>query len=143
MLELKAPMLRKLYQDWDSRRRGRELPSRADFDPLDIKYCIGNLSLIDVAYDPLRFHFRIHASNVAQGMGYDLTGKDLDAMPDLEFRQMAADHYAEAIRTRLPVARYRDRQITGQRVWHCEALVLPLSADGKIVNMLMSGFVWF
>jgi hypothetical protein len=143
LLEIKTPMLRRLYLDWDARRRGREMPSRADFDPLDLKYCLGNLSLIDVAYDPLRFRFRIHASNVADGVGYDLTGKSLDIMPDLEYRRMASEHYAEAIETRRPVAKYRNRVVSTQRVWNCEALVLPLSADGKRVNMLMSGFVWY
>jgi len=143
LLELKTPMLRLLYQDWDAHRRGRELPARTDFDPLELKYCLGNLSLIDVAYDPLRFHFRIHASNVAQGMGFDLTGKSLDAMPDPEYRQIVHNHYAEVVHTRRPVAQYRDRQMTNQHVWSCEVLALPLSADGTLINMLMSGFVWY
>jgi hypothetical protein len=143
VLELKTPMLRQLYQDWDVRRRGREMPARADFDPLDLKYCIGKLSLVDVARDPLRFHFRIHASNVAQGMGFDLTGKSLDAMPDAEYRRLVTDHYVEVLETRLPVAKYRNRLMTDRHIWHCEVLVLPLSADGKTIDMLMSGFVWF
>jgi len=143
VLELKTPMLRQLYEDWDERRRGREMPARADFDPLDLKYCIGNLSLIDVAGDPPRFRFRIHASTVAGVMGFDLTGKNLDAMPDMEYRRMVADHYNEVLAVRGPVAKCRNRQMTDQHIWNCEVLVLPLSADGKTIDMLMSGFVWF
>jgi len=141
MLELKTPMLRQLYQDWDKRRGAREMPARADFDPLDLKYCIGNLSLIDVAHEPLRYRFRLHASTVAQSVGFDLTGKNLDAMPDLEYRRVVADHYAEVVAARLPVAKYRNRQMTDRHLWHCEVLVLPLSSDGKIIDMLMSGLV--
>lgn len=141
MLELKTPVLRQLYRDWEERRRGRELPARADFDPLDLKYCIGNLSLIDVAYNPLRFRFRLHASTVSQSMGFDLTGKSLDAMPDAEYRRIVAEHYGEVLATRRPVAKYRDREMTDQHIWNCEVLVLPLSSDGKTIDMLMSGFV--
>ena len=141
MLELKTPVLRQLYQDWDERRRGREMPARADFDPLDLKYCIGNLSLIDVAHEPLRYRFRLHASTVAQSIGFDLTGKDLDAMPDAEYRRIVADHYAEVLAARKPVAKYRHRQMTDQHIWSCEVLVLPLASDGKTIDMLMSGFV--
>jgi hypothetical protein len=141
VLELKTPVLRQLYQDWDARRRGREMPARADFDPLDLKYCIGHLSLIDVAGDPPRYRFRLHASTVAQSIGFDLTGKSLDAMPDAEYRRMVADHYNEVLAARKPVAKYRNRQMTDQHIWNCEVLVLPLSADGKTIDMLMSGFV--
>lgn len=141
MLELKTPVLRQLYQDWDARRRGREMPARADFDPLDLKYCMGKLSLIDVAHDPPRYRFRLHASSVAQSIGFDLTGKSLDAMPDAEYRRMVTDHYNEVLAARGPVAKYRNRQMTDQHIWHCEVLVLPLSADGKTIDMLMSGFV--
>ncbi len=141
MLELKTPVLRQLYSDWDQRRRGREMPARADFDPLDLKYCMGNLSLIDVAQNPPRYRFRLHASTVAQGMGFDLTGKSLDAMPDTEYRRMVTDHYDEVLAARKPVAKYRNRQMVDQRILYCEVLVLPLSADGKTIDMLMSGLV--
>jgi hypothetical protein len=143
VLELKTPMLQQLHRDWDARRRGRDLPARSDFDPLDLKYVVGNLSLIDVAHDPLRYRFRIHGSNVAQGMGFDLTGKSLDALPDRQYRQLVEEHFTEVVAGRRPVAKYRNRLMTDQRIWHCEVLVLPLSADGKTIDMLMSGFVWF
>jgi hypothetical protein len=51
------------------------------------------------------------------------------------------DHYNEVLAARGPVAKYRNRQMTDQHIWHCEVLVLPLSADGKTIDMLMSGFV--
>jgi hypothetical protein len=143
LLELKTPMLQQLHRDWELRRRGRAMPSRADFDVLDLKYCIGNLSLIEVAGDPPRFRFLIHATNVAQGMGFDLTGKSLDLLPDAHYRRLVEEHFAEALATRRPVARYRNRQMTDQHIWNCEVLVLPLSTDGKTIDMLFSGFVWF
>src|SRR4051794_23492799 len=44
VIEIESATLRRLYADWDARRRGRKLPARADFDPLELKYILGNLS---------------------------------------------------------------------------------------------------
>ena len=82
MLELHAPQSRRLYDDWETRRHGRLFPARADFDPLELRYIIGNLSLLDVLRDPLRFRYRVHSTNMAQFLGFDLTGKEIDAAPD-------------------------------------------------------------
>ena len=78
MLEIRTAILQRLYRDWDSRRGGREFPARADFDVLDFKYVIGQLALIDVTYDPLRFRFRLHGTGISQRVGYEMTGKELD-----------------------------------------------------------------
>ena len=140
--DLKTPALRRLLQDWEDRRRGRDLPARKDFDPADIRYIVGNLSLVEVLRDPLDFRFRIHATNVAERMGFDLTGKMLTALPDQQYAALIRQHYTETVTLRRPVARYRNRVMTDQHTWHCEVLVLPLSSDGKTVDMLMSAFVW-
>jgi hypothetical protein len=134
--------LHRLLQDWEDRRRGRELPSRKDFDPGDIRYIVGNLSLVDVTRDPLDFRFRIHATNVADRMGFDMTGKMLATLPDRQYAALIRTHYTEVVTLRRPVARLRNRVMTDQHTWNCEVLVLPLSSDGQTVDMLMSAFVW-
>jgi len=60
---IECPKLRRLHQDLQDRRRGREMPSRKDFDVLDFAYILGDLNLFDVLYEPLRFRFRVHGSN--------------------------------------------------------------------------------
>lgn len=142
VLALQSPTLQRLHREWESRRRGRLMPARADFDPVDLKYVLGNLSLIEVMRDPLRFHVRLHASNVAARVGFDLTGKPLDAIPDPHYRKLAWDHCIAVVERRQPVLELRDRVMTDNICLHCEVLALPLGDDGHTVDRIMSAFVW-
>jgi IS5 family transposase len=63
------------------RSHGRELSSRADINPLDVKYILGNLSLINVACEPLQFTHRIHASDLSQRTDTKMTNKSTDDLP--------------------------------------------------------------
>jgi hypothetical protein len=142
VLEIKTPSLLRLYQDWEDRRRGRAFPSRNDFDVLDLGYVVGNLSLLDVRYNPLRFRFRLHGSRVTERVGYEMTGKHVDELPTPEMRELVQRHYTAVIERRLPIVEVRERQIVDDRMLPCEVLALPLAADGTNIDMLMSGVVW-
>ena len=51
------------------------MQSRADIDPVDIRYAIGNVILIDVIDgEPLQFRIRLHGTNLAERVRFDLTG---------------------------------------------------------------------
>jgi len=135
--------LQRLYLDWDARRRGREFPARADFSPHDMPYIIGNLSLVDVGYQPLSFRFRIFASNLAIHLGKEMTNKSVDEFPFPRQAELAREHFTEVVENRLPVTRFRDPSFIKYNVpRNFEILALPLSADGKIIDMLMVGYAW-
>jgi len=142
LLEIRTAILQRLYRDWDSRRGGREFPSRADFDVLDFKYVIGQLALIDVSYDPLRFRFRLHGTGISQRVGYEMTGKELDDLPPPLVRSSMRRHYSEVVGRRVPIVEARERQIRDDSIVDSEALALPLSSDGKTIDMLMVGVVF-
>lgn len=139
---MRHPALRRLFEDWQSRRRGRVFPARGDFDPLAMKYILGNLSLVEVRRHPLRFFFRVHASNVAARSGFDLTGKHLEDYPDARHRDLIRDHFIRTIADRAPILVQREAYFTDNLVLHCEALSLPLAKDGELIDMLLTGFVW-
>ncbi len=142
MLEVRSPLLKRLHDDWDRRRNGREFPSRADFDPLELRYLVGNLSLIDVSHDPLRYRYRLHGTNIADRARFDLTGKEVADVPDLKWRKGLSDHFQRVIEQRRPVAILFKHAMTDERTWNCEALALPLSSDGKVIDMLITSVVW-
>src|SRR5690348_15860588 len=85
--------LKRLHDEWRSRCRGRNFPARADFDPAEMGYILGNLSLVEVRRHPLRFFFRVHASNVATRLGFDMSPKLLDECHDLLYPSVILDHY--------------------------------------------------
>ncbi|MGH7013721.1 MAG: PAS domain-containing protein [Stellaceae bacterium] len=142
VVAVQSPLFQRLYGDWESRRRGRRMPARADFDPVDLKYALGYISLVDVRRDPLRFHFRIHAGNVTARVGFDLTSKTVDAIADVHYRKLVRDHYIAVVERWQPVRAFRDRVMTDNVCLHCEVLALPLGDDGETVDRIMSAFVW-
>lgn len=142
-LGVRDARLTRLLADWEARRRGRAFPSRADFTPHDLKYLIGNLSLLDVVYAPLRFRYRIHATKLGQHIGIEMTGKWVDESPNPAHVAGATSHFTEVIEQRTPIVYRRMHEFVTDSLPHnCEVLALPLASDGTTIDMLMSAFVW-
>jgi hypothetical protein len=141
-LAIEAPLLRQLHEDWQARRRGRPLPARADFDPIDLKYVLGKLLLVDVLREPLQFRFRLVGTELVKRLGVDLTGRTLDDYPDPEYREFLRQRYTAAVTARRPLSSIQTRLILDGRLRRYEALLLPLASDGVTVDMLMIGIVY-
>ena len=139
---LTNPALRRLHAEWSARCRDSAVPARADFDPAEMKYILGNLSLVEVRRHPLRFYYRVHASNIAARVGFDMTRKFLHQNPDLRCRALILDHYLRTLDERQPTAARREHQFTDRTVLDCEALALPLASDRRNIDMLMTGVIW-
>src|SRR5258707_2720250 len=92
-LQVVSPLLQRLLADWQVRRRERTLPARRDFDPLDLKYILGKLLLVDVERQPLRFRFRLVGTELARRSGVELTGRTLDDYPSPEYREVIRRRY--------------------------------------------------
>lgn len=133
--------LRRLLADWESWRGKRCMPARADFQPEDLRYLLGNLFLLDVVpqADGLpRLRYRLFGSAVARYRGYDLTGRFLDQHPDASFAAAASQAYAPVLAARRPLwADVNGRSAAGL-LFGFEALVLPLSSDGENVDMVLA-----
>lgn len=138
-LEIVSPVLQRLYQDWRNRLHGREMPARRDFDVLDLDYVLGDLNLIDVEHAPLRFRFRVHGTNAARRIGTDLTGKTVEDYPNPDYRNLVRQRCVTVVETRLLQRIFRERYPLNCETLRWEALILPLSDDGRIVNMLLVG----
>jgi hypothetical protein len=138
VVDLRTPSLQRVFQDWQRWRGARAFPSRADFDVLDLKYALGNISITDVLYNPVRFHYRIHSSASSGRLGFDLTGKSVDALPHPTYQAFIREHFLEVIVNRVPVVKRRERVLTTHEHWFVEAIVLPFSSDGETIDMLMT-----
>lgn len=135
-LETGDEALKRLYRYWVERRGAKRYPSRDDIDPLDFGYALGWVSLIDVMENPLRFRYRLVSTTLTARLGYEMTGKFLDEMPEPEVRDHARRLYAAALERRIPL-HFRDETMLDGRHWKTEALVLPLSSDQEAIDMLM------
>jgi len=141
MLDIAHPKLRQLYEYWLAKRGERTMPSRADLDPIEMTFIIGNIILVDVLDgSPPRFRIRLHGTNLSQRVGFELTGKMLDELPITDFRERAQDSFTEVVAAAKPGHGRRDRVLDG-RMARYETVILPLSADGISVDRLIVGLI--
>ncbi len=135
-------LLGAVYAYWDSKRRGRAMPSRADIDPLEMKAFLPQLVLLDVEGEPPRFRYRLVGTEVTQvrrGLGKsDPTGQFVDEVAHHQGTSAVLYHYRRVVAERKPSTDAGTYRPTGERPWvRFSRLVLPLSADGAAVNMLL------
>jgi hypothetical protein len=132
--------MRRLFEYWLAKRGARLAPARADIDPLDIPYALGDLLMLDVeaAADGTgpRFRYRLTGSRIVLLTGYDLIGSTTAAIPDAANRAYLEDVYRRAVAERAPMLVEHHRPIQG-RPRAYTLLVLPLSNDGAAVDILM------
>lgn len=130
--------LRRLLVYWTERCAGRAMPARADIDPLDFAYILGNIVLLGVERDPLRFRVRLQGTEVVQRLGFDLTGRTLDELAMPSFRALIAGAVSEVVASGRPLLRQRN-MIMDDRLLRYESLLLPLAGDSGAVDHVMIG----
>ncbi len=135
-LESGNKTLKRLYGYWAARRGAKRYPSRDDIDPIDFGYALGHVSLIEAMQNPPRFRYRLVSGSLTARLGYEMTGKFLDEVPESEMRAYTARIYAMALAKGVPL-HLRDQVTLDGRRWNYEALILPLSSDGYTVDILM------
>ncbi len=140
--DISHPKLHQLYEYWAERRGDRAMPARADLDPIDMAFVIGNVILVDVIEgNPPRFRIRLHGTNLSQRVGFELTGKMLDEMPWNEFRKLSEQSFAW-VATRRQVLHRRSERLLDDRLHRYEVVIHPLSSDGERVDMLLCGLIY-
>jgi len=125
-----------LYEYWLRKGAGRAMPGRADIDPLDIPQLLANVFLMDVVPGPpQRFRFRLVGTRIAELEG-EMTNKYLDEFVPNAAGTALARHYEDTVEGRISVRRetlhWRKREYINYDV-----LLLPLSSDGRTVDMLV------
>lgn len=137
---IQSDVLRRLVAHWSRIRGQRRMPARADFDPLEVRYALGCISLIAVHRDPLRFYFRLDGTKQVDLFGVDCTRRYLDEAMPPDHAALAAASFSDAVQGREP--RYYRRQIAfHERLIEYEVVILPFSSDGTQVDLLMTGIV--
>ena len=133
--------LRRLYEYWLAKKGTRRLPGRADIDPLDFPYILGNVMLLDVVHEPLRFRVRVHGTEMVMRAGYELTGKFLDDLPITDYRRYVRERCEGLVRDGEPLLIRHNRALDG-RTRRYEAIWLPFADDGERVSMLLCALIY-
>ena len=136
---IEDPRLQRLAAYWDSRRGNRAMPARADIDPIDIPYILGNLALVEIRRGGprLAFRFRLFGTHLVEDMGFDPTGQDLDLYRRPEMREILRASYTEVAEAGRPFRRRRHAYLMDGRLFENESLLLPLGKDDQVADMLL------
>ncbi len=128
--------VRELFAYWRSKAAPERLPRRGDLDPLDMRSALGNLAVVEVHREPLRFRYRLHGASMAALDGFDMTNKWLDEHPVPQARGRIASSWRRAAERRQLIHGFRDC-FADIRPRRYEVLVLPLAEDGLTVDKLL------
>ncbi|TNE39425.1 MAG: PAS domain-containing protein [Alphaproteobacteria bacterium] len=135
---VKSELLRQAHTLWEKKRAGREMPSRADFDPLEMPHLLPQILMMDVEHEGPRFRVRLAGTRIVEMYGSDYTGKYLDKIEFGDMAEKVLSDYKFALTERRPVFTdhmFRQANDYRQRI---ERVILPLSSDGETVNILFA-----
>jgi hypothetical protein len=135
---LPHPQLVQLYDYWDQKRAGRRWPTRDEVDPVEMRFALGNIDLIEISYDPLLFRFRISGSNIDRDEGFNMQGKTLDEYPLPQHRDAIRQTYLKVLADGEPDYEQLERYDEG-RTLRYGRLILPLSDGGSRIAMFLIG----
>jgi hypothetical protein len=132
----KDERLLRLYRYWNDRRGSRQFPARGDIDPIDFPYALGRVSIVEVHRDPLRFRYRLVSTRLTQHLGYEMSSKYVDDIPEPAMRDFTRAFYKRALEHGAPLYESGAPRIERQQ-WQHETLVLPLASNGTEIDMLL------
>jgi hypothetical protein len=131
------------YDYWETKRGARAMPARADLDPIEMKSILPNVVLMDVLRDhkpgwPLDFRYRLMGSTVDAHMSRRFTGLCMSELPQQQPGSEMWQNFS-AVTTEAQPRFNRVPYVGPHRDFLSVIdLVMPLSNDGRTVNMLIS-----
>lgn len=134
--------LQRLYDYWRSRCRDGALPSRRDIDPLDIPDLLANVFMLDVVGDAEDFVFRLAGSLVEEAFSMPLRGRSIAEIQKAAGTPIPVAQHVEVARGGGPRYREGSMLVSGREHWRTHRLLLPLSSDGRRVDVLMGGAIF-
>lgn len=140
---IKYAELREFYDYWLSKHRGSQLPSRADVDPLEIPGLLRNIALFQVVNDGEDFIFTLAGSRIEEVHGRSLKGLSIYQLQKNSVVAPALQHYTEVAQIAEPRYREGNLEVLGKEHWASCRLLLPLSSDGKKVDMIFAAALFW
>ena len=129
-------VLNALHDYWRSKRNGYAVPARVDLKPADFRYALGDVSLIDVLREPLRFRFRVAASNIEARFQRCLTGTYIHDLPEPRKARMWDKVYRRVLETGAPQSFVGIvAEQGGEHLYR--AVIWPLASNHWDIDMLL------
>jgi hypothetical protein len=131
------PKLKRALDYWRTQRKDRLAPSRADMVARDMKDFLSHFQILELVDGGPAYRPRLMGTAMVATMKEDITGRLIDDSTD----RLAARRSLRAVRwvieNKKPLRTFAPRTaIEGQEFLSHESVFLPLSNDGKTIDML-------
>jgi two-component system, sensor histidine kinase PdtaS len=130
------PDLAAFYAYWIHQCGSRPMPCRADINPKKFVLLLSQVFIAEIC-QPLRFRFRLVGTTICNRWHEDFTGKWLDELDFDGKLETVLEQYASVARTGVPRVDKEEFVTEKGRYLHYRRLLLPLSEDGQMPNMLI------
>lgn len=138
-----TPRARRFYDYWNDKRGNRFAPARSDIDPLEIRDLLPFVVLTDVLPAPPYFVYRLVGTRQVEMRGFDPTGQavaghHIGRTAGVPEEDVLLNYRIVAERREVVYIHRNQQSGTAQRrvIWMHGSLLVPLSADGRTVNMV-------
>ena len=121
---------------WDRIRAGRPMPSRADFDPVDIPKLLPVTILVDVLRDPLDFRYRLLGTEIDRIVKANYRGRRFSELPHIEKGGKLWSDHEQVCRTGRPLRSAVEYSGPDTFLRTLSHGLFPLSDDGVTVTMI-------
>ena len=135
--DLRDPRLKRLHDYWRGRCGEAAMPAQLAVDPLDFRYILGYVTLVEVELQPRRYRFRLDGSILAMLSGMDYTGKYLDELGMPDYIDFVAASYDRVVDQARPYA-YRKQGAFDTKTFDEETLILPLGGNGAVERLMVA-----
>jgi hypothetical protein len=131
-----------MYHYWRSKCRDKDMPSRADIHPSEMKDFLPHTMLIDVVATTeteRRFRMRLVGTHIVDGFGQEVTGKFIDEINTGGQMESLLEACMKSVQEKAPVylSGVMVQQTPAGTRFSFERLGAPLSSDGQNVDMLL------
>ena len=140
--EPRDPLLRALYDYWSVVRGDRQMPGRADIDPVKIPKLLPHILMYTVVPDG-GYTIRLVGEEVVGYVGRNATGEPAGSALPPRAAEILKKVLDEVVTEQVPKFR------AGKAHWQpdkshrdFEACFLPLSSDGEIVDIILCGITF-
>jgi len=128
----------RFYHYWEAKRGNRKMPSRRDIDPYEMKPWLVGMQLVDVFHDPRRLVYRLVGQVDVDFRGYNPTGRTVEECCVGQSRTETLTNYDIVISRHNFVYDFADYVSASGLIRSQECILLPLSDDDRVVNMIMT-----
>ncbi len=132
-----SPSMAAFYAYWESKRRGRPMPARADIDPIEMKPWLPGIILVSVHRDPFRLVYRLVGERSVRMRRFNPTGRTVEEGYHGNSLAEVLENYRLVIEEKSLVYDWRGTPSWTGLVRETGVLLLPLSADGETVDMVI------